>query len=154
MELAEYIKNLEEKNYKVKREYETLYISSSHDGRQNELMSVPVCATSVGDCNFATNSMEEALLRLIDITAKYVHTTVADRGLPDTGLYRIKLLNEKDDYSLDNKYLGWGHGGFTAVDAKGAIILTEKDIEAMREHIDAGFLINRDDFEPVTVIEY
>lgn len=149
MELVEYIKSLEKNNYKVKREYETLYISSSHDGSQNELMSVPIWATSVKDCNFATNSMEEALLILIDITAEYVHTTVTDRGIPDTGMYRIKLLNEKDDYSLGNKYLGF-HGGFAVVDAKDAIILTKEEIETMRKCIGMGFLIDWDDFEPIT----
>lgn len=150
MELVEYIKSLEKNNYKVKREYETLYISSSHDGRQNELMSVPVCATSVRDCNFATNSMEEALLRLIDITAKYVHTTVTDRGLPDTGMYRIKLLSEEKGRSLGNKYLGFHGEGFTIGDAKGAIILDKEEIETLRENMPMGFLIDWNDFEPVT----
>lgn len=150
MELSEYIRRLENNNYKVEREYEEIHISSSYEEHNGDLMSVPVWAESINECMFCTDGVRrDSLAFLLDLTAKYIHTSKANRGLPETGMYRIKLPNEKDDYSLGNKYLGY-HGGFTVVDAKDAIILTKEDIEAIRKCIGTGFLIDWDDFEPVT----
>lgn len=133
------------------KKYTSLHHTKKHHG---DLMSVPVWAESINECVFCTDGVRrDSLAFLLDLTAKYIHTSKADRGLPETGQYRVRLLDNDKHNKLHNKYLGFNGSSFAVTDAKHAIVFSKEEVEIISKNVIDFWLFDWNALEPATKLD-